>query len=61
VDNSPSGRVKLVLTIHGDRLDVDLPWYGKDLPSHLIDSLIRVRGVCGTVSNRLRQLVGRAS
>lgn len=31
---------------------------GKELPLHLIDAKVRLRGVCATEFNRLRQLVG---
>jgi signal transduction histidine kinase/CheY-like chemotaxis protein len=49
----------LELISNGARLSVMVPEYLDDkLPTHLIDAAVRVEGVCGSLFNQKRQLIG---
>lgn len=46
------------LALSGDDIDVQIPWDGSPIPAGLIDSRIRIRGVCGSELSPGQQLVG---
>jgi len=53
-----SGFRLLDLAVEGGRLRAVIPENGESLPVRLIDSEVRVRGVCGALFNRKNQLIG---
>ncbi len=46
------------LAMAGDNIDLEIPWDGSPVPSGLIDSRIRVQGICGAEFNPKQQMVG---
>src|SRR6185369_2603801 len=56
---TPEHQLLLELVANGARLSVMVPQYVDDrLPTHLIDAAVRVEGVCGSIFNQKRQLIG---
>lgn len=53
------GHVTLEVAQGGGRFEVIVPgWWGRPAPEHLVDARVRLRGVCGTIFNQRRQLLG---
>ena len=48
----------LDLAMPGGHVDVQIPWQGAPIPAGLVDSRVRIRGVCGAAFNTRNQLVG---
>ncbi len=56
---TPEHQLLLELVANGARLSVMVPQYlDERLPTHLIDAVVRVDGVCGSTFNQKRQLIG---
>ncbi len=56
--NSTEKELWLDLAISGDNIDVQIPWDGSPVPAGLIDSRVRLHGICGSETNPRKQLVG---
>lgn len=59
VVRADDGHVTLEVAQGGGRFEVIVPgWWGRPAPEHLVDAHVRLRGVCGTIFNQRRQLLG---
>jgi PAS domain S-box-containing protein len=58
VDGEPQGQRALEIDMGGGRVTVFLPNFPQTNLIRLVDSTVRVRGVCGTWFNKQRQLFG---
>ena len=57
--SGPAGKIlALGLSMGDGKVEIQVPWDGSPLPSHLIDALVRVRGVCGANFTPKNQLIG---
>jgi signal transduction histidine kinase/DNA-binding response OmpR family regulator len=55
----PAGSVLVIaLSMGGGKVDVFVPWDKTPLPLHLIDAVVRLRGVCGALFSPKNQLIG---
>jgi len=46
------------LAISGANVDIEIPWNGAPVPAGLIDSRVRIHGICGAEFNPRDQMVG---
>ena len=46
------------LAMTGDDIDIEIPWDGSPIPAGLIDSIVKIRGICGAEFNPKQQMVG---
>ena len=60
IAQSEEGHLLLDLASGGRRFRVQIPMFKGALPKHLVDAVVSVRGVSGTIFNQRRQLVGVA-
>jgi hypothetical protein len=60
IAHSEEGHLLLDLASGGRRFRVQIPMFKGALPTHLVDAVVKVRGVSGTIFNQRRQLVGVA-
>ncbi|MGH9888290.1 MAG: hypothetical protein ACREBE_22340, partial [bacterium] len=58
VDRDVRGRLHLVLAAGPHRFYATVQGFGSELPHHLIDTRVAVRGACGAIFNEKRQLLG---
>lgn len=58
VFNEPSNNPTLEIVSGGGRLTAFVPSFGKSNPASLVDSQVRIKGVCGSWFNKQRQLFG---
>jgi PAS domain S-box-containing protein len=57
----PSGKVlTLWLSTGSGKVQIEMPWEGPELPADLVDSFVRVKGVCGANFSAKSQLIGVA-
>src|SRR6185312_9858528 len=50
--------LRMRVAMSGGTIVVQTPWNDESIPEYLVDSVIRVRGVCGAVFTPKQQLVG---